>query len=223
MSVHKRLTTPHDPSQAVTEGIAALLKTDARRHRRRQRGRARHHARHQRGDRAARARSPACWRRRASATSSIWASSAATTCSTCASTYPPPLVPRRLRLEVPERVRFDGSVELPLDEAAVRGAAQALPGAGRRRRRRLLPAFLCQPGARDARRRDSARGGARAVRLRVGRRISQHARVRALDDDDRQRLHAADVRPLPRAAGDRAWPPRASAAGSTSWHPAAAR
>jgi hypothetical protein len=30
--------------------------------------------------------------------------SAATTCSTCAS-YPPPLVPRRLRIDVPERVR----------------------------------------------------------------------------------------------------------------------
>ena len=29
MSVHKRLTTPHDPSQAVTEGIAALLKADS--------------------------------------------------------------------------------------------------------------------------------------------------------------------------------------------------
>ena len=28
MSVHKRLTTPHDPSQAVTEGIAELLKTE---------------------------------------------------------------------------------------------------------------------------------------------------------------------------------------------------
>ena len=28
MSVHKRLTTPHDPSQAVTEGIDALLKRD---------------------------------------------------------------------------------------------------------------------------------------------------------------------------------------------------
>jgi N-methylhydantoinase A len=38
--------------------------------------------------------------------------------------YPPPLVPRRLRLEVKERVRFDGSVETPLDEDAVRAAAR---------------------------------------------------------------------------------------------------
>jgi len=37
--------------------------------------------------------------------------------------YPTPLVPRRLRIEVPERLRFDGSVETPLDEAAVRAAA----------------------------------------------------------------------------------------------------
>ena len=37
--------------------------------------------------------------------------------------YPPPLVPRRLRIEVPERVRHDGSVERDLDEAAVTAAA----------------------------------------------------------------------------------------------------
>src|SRR5271168_4887145 len=32
------------------------------------------------------------------------------------------LVPRDLRLEVPERVRHDGTVEVPLDEAAVRAS-----------------------------------------------------------------------------------------------------
>jgi N-methylhydantoinase A len=37
--------------------------------------------------------------------------------------YPTPLVPRRLRIEVAERVRYDGSVERPLDEAAVAAAA----------------------------------------------------------------------------------------------------
>jgi N-methylhydantoinase A len=36
---------------------------------------------------------------------------------------PTPLVPRRLRLGVPERVAADGEVLLPLDEAAVRAAA----------------------------------------------------------------------------------------------------
>jgi len=37
--------------------------------------------------------------------------------------YPQPLAPRRFRIEVAERVRHDGSVETPLDEAAVKVAA----------------------------------------------------------------------------------------------------
>jgi N-methylhydantoinase A len=43
---------------------------------------------------------------------------------------PPTLVPRDLRIEVPERVRHTGAVETPLDEAAVRAAAQRLRTAG---------------------------------------------------------------------------------------------
>lgn len=43
---------------------------------------------------------------------------------------PPVLVARDLRLEVPERLRHDGTVETALDEAAVREAAQALKQAG---------------------------------------------------------------------------------------------
>ena len=43
---------------------------------------------------------------------------------------PVPLVSRDLRLEVPERLRHDGSVEIPLDEAAVRHAARRLREAG---------------------------------------------------------------------------------------------
>lgn len=43
---------------------------------------------------------------------------------------PPVLVPRNLRLEVPERVRHDGSVELSLDEAAFRVAVRRLRDAG---------------------------------------------------------------------------------------------
>ncbi len=42
----------------------------------------------------------------------------------------PVLVPRDLRLEVPERVRHDGSVELALDEASMREAARRLREAG---------------------------------------------------------------------------------------------
>ncbi|MBV9783099.1 MAG: hydantoinase/oxoprolinase family protein [Acidisphaera sp.] len=43
---------------------------------------------------------------------------------------PPVLVARNLRLEVPERVRHDGTVETALDERAVREAARALKAAG---------------------------------------------------------------------------------------------
>jgi N-methylhydantoinase A len=38
--------------------------------------------------------------------------------------YAQPLVPRSLRIEVPERVRFDGTIETPLDKDAVRMAAR---------------------------------------------------------------------------------------------------
>src|SRR6202044_1352886 len=43
---------------------------------------------------------------------------------------PPVLVARALRREVPERLRHDGSVETPLDEAAVRDAVRVLRAAG---------------------------------------------------------------------------------------------
>src|SRR5215211_4704082 len=43
---------------------------------------------------------------------------------------PPVLVPRDLRLEVPERMRHDGRVETPLDEAAFRAAIRRLRDAG---------------------------------------------------------------------------------------------
>jgi len=43
---------------------------------------------------------------------------------------PRPIVPRRRRLGVPERVRFDGSVHTPLDEAAARHALQRLAKLG---------------------------------------------------------------------------------------------
>lgn len=43
---------------------------------------------------------------------------------------PEPMVPRRLRYEVPERLRHDGRVETPLDEDAVHAAAVAMRAAG---------------------------------------------------------------------------------------------
>ena len=43
---------------------------------------------------------------------------------------PVPVVPRRLRIEVPERLRHDGSVETPLDDGAVHEAALRLREVG---------------------------------------------------------------------------------------------
>ena len=43
---------------------------------------------------------------------------------------PTPVVARRLRMEVPERLRHDGRVETPLDEDAVRAAARMLKAEG---------------------------------------------------------------------------------------------
>jgi N-methylhydantoinase A len=42
--------------------------------------------------------------------------------------YPPPLVPRDLRLEVTERMRHTGEVAIPLDEGMVRGQVAKLKG-----------------------------------------------------------------------------------------------
>src|ERR1041384_3286078 len=45
-------------------------------------------------------------------------------------TKPPPLVERRLRTEVDERVNADGGIDRPLDEASVERAARFLGGEG---------------------------------------------------------------------------------------------
>ena len=73
---------------------------------------------------------------------------------------PPPLVERRLRFELAERMAADGTVLQPLDEAEVRGARGPAARARNRLDRRLLPALLPLPGARAARRRDPGRGAA---------------------------------------------------------------
>jgi len=125
MSVHKRLTTPRDPSQAVTEGLAALLETDG----------------------VAIADVSEIVHGTTLVTNAVIERRGATTAMLATAgfsdildmgferrydlfdlrvRYATPLVPRRLRLEVPERVRFDGSIELALDEAAVRTAAKQL-------------------------------------------------------------------------------------------------
>ena len=55
---------------------------------------------------------------------------------------PKPLVPRTLRLPVPERIGADGRVRTPLDQAAVRALAATIAGERRRSGRDRIPAFL---------------------------------------------------------------------------------
>ncbi len=63
-------------------------------------------------------------------------------------TPPVPLVPRRLRLPVTERVRADGSVEIPLDRASLEAAIDSLRDADVAGGGNLLPACLAQSRAR---------------------------------------------------------------------------
>ena len=79
---------------------------------------------------------------------------------------PVPLVSRDLRLEVPERLRHDGSIELALDEAAFRAAVRQLRAADVASGRGLLSVWLHQHRARSRRAPYSARGISRRLRLR---------------------------------------------------------
>ena len=64
---------------------------------------------------------------------------------------PTPLIPRYLRLDVPERLDHNGNVITPLDEEATRRAIERLKARGGRGYRRVLPPRLCEPGARTRR------------------------------------------------------------------------
>ena len=114
---------------------------------------------------------------------------------------PAPLVPRRWRLEVPERMAVDGSVRMPLDEGALLEAAAQLAAEGvtsvaivflhsyanprhERRAVELIARALPQPHA-----------------VGLDRRGARDPRVRARLDDRHQRLHQAAGRALPRLAG----------------------
>jgi N-methylhydantoinase A len=122
MSVHKRLTTPHDPSEAVIAGVEELL---AR-------------ARVAIGDvvdivHGTTLVTNAVIERRGAVTGMLATAGFSDILDMgferrydlfdLRVKYPAPLIPRRLRLEVPERVRHDGSIERPLDEGAVVAAA----------------------------------------------------------------------------------------------------
>jgi N-methylhydantoinase A len=122
MAIHKRLTTPHDPSEAVLAGVAALIAENGV----------------DIGEIADVVHGTtlvtnAVIERRGAVTGMLVTAGFGDIMDMGPERrydlfdlrikYPPPLVPRRLRIEVDERVRYDGSVERPLDEAAVRAAA----------------------------------------------------------------------------------------------------
>ena len=81
-------------------------------------------------------------------------------------TKPRALVERRLRLEVIEKLRPDGSVAIPLDAASVAAAIDDAARRGRAERGDLPAALLCQSGARTRGGRCGARGAARSWRFR---------------------------------------------------------
>ena len=117
---------------------------------------------------------------------------------------PKPLVPRRHRLEVAERIAADGSVVEPLDEASVVAAAQQLVGGRHRGRRRLPHQQLPQPRPRAAHRGDPARALPAPAGLRLLGRAARAQGVRAHQHDGRQRLPALGHAHLSPEPGKRA-------------------
>src|SRR5262249_31760459 len=111
---------------------------------------------------------------------------------------PVPLVPRALRLGVRERLRFDGSVAVPLSPTSLEGAIRA-PARGARR------GGAARSPPRSARRRPGEpppprprATAARRVPVALVRGPAADQGVRALLDHGGQRLRGPRARPLPR-------------------------
>lgn len=123
MAIHKRLTTPHDPSEAVLNGVATLVADNGLKI----------------GEIADIVHGTtlvtnAVIERRGAVTGMLVTAGFGDIMDMGPERrydlfdlrikYPLPLVPRRLRVEVAERVRYDGCIAEPLDEAGVRAAAE---------------------------------------------------------------------------------------------------
>ena len=106
--------------------------------------------------------------------------------------FPEPLVPRHRRIGIAERVRFDGSVLTPLDEAEV----AALCGALERRTSRRSPFASCTPTPIPAN--EDAGGSGDPGRAAGSRRVAVLARA-AGDRRVRSRLHHGGQRLRPAA------------------------
>ena len=119
---------------------------------------------------------------------------------------PKTLVPRDLRLEVPERLRHTGEVDTPLDEDEDARRRADPEGGGRAGGRRVLPLRLHPPRPREARGRHPARGDARRLHFGRPRDRARVPRVRAAVDGGAERLS--------RAGDGQLHPPPQPAAGS---------
>ncbi|MGE0716209.1 MAG: hydantoinase/oxoprolinase family protein [Alphaproteobacteria bacterium] len=130
MAIHKQLTTPRDPSAAVLEGVATLLETN--------------------GVAIADVQdivhgttlvTNAVIERRGAVTGMLTTAGFRDILDMGFESrydlydlrlrFPTPIVPRRLRAEVTERIRADGSVERRLDKESVREAVARLTGRGK--------------------------------------------------------------------------------------------
>ena len=119
-------------------------------------------------------------------------------------TKPPPLVERRLRVEVDERVNAQGGIDRPLDEASVERAVRFLVGEGVEAIAVCLLHSYLNP-AHEIRVKEIAARLApddRAVGQRRG--AAGHQRIRADLDDRHQRLCPAGRRALSEPARRRA-------------------
>ena len=111
-----------------------------------------------------------------------------------------PVVRRRHRLTVAERIVGDGSMLVPLDEDEARLRVRALKEAAGRRGRRVLSLLVPEPRARAAGGGDRARGVPRGVPLRLVRGGAAVPGVRALLDRGPERVRRAEGRVVRRAA-----------------------
>ena len=113
---------------------------------------------------------------------------------------PPPLVERRLRLPVPERINAQGQVLKPLDEAALRALCEQLRAEGIEAVAITFLQCLHESRPRATSRRDCPHPAARCLPLPVAPGGPRHARIPTHLDHRRQCLRPSPHRKIPAGA-----------------------
>ena len=129
---------------------------------------------------------------------------------------PPPLIPRRHRLEVDERVNYAGEVIRPLSLESVRAVARKIKARGLESVAVCLINAHMNPAHEREVREHAARGDPGSPRLPVDRHPPGAARVRADGDDGGERVLRADPAALHGQPGTAARRQRDIAATSSS-------